>query len=120
MNRKEAIWKWVRGPVNKAGEHVEMRYGSAKDSGWDDWIPVALVSPPAGNTFKVEVLIPDNIPENQEIIKEVENELNFYLVEKGEKNPWAYARYHCGTSANVYSMVHWSFYPAGTWSPKTS
>ncbi len=40
-------------------------------------------------------------------------ELNFYLVEKGEPDPWAYAKYHCTTASNLYSSVHWSYYPEG-------
>ena len=40
----------------------------------------------------------------------VRRELDFYLVELGEKDPFAYARYHCGTAANLYSRVHWSFH----------
>jgi hypothetical protein len=40
-------------------------------------------------------------------------ELDFYLVEKLERDPWAYAVYHCGTGANMYSRVHWSYFPTG-------
>jgi len=40
-------------------------------------------------------------------------ELDFYLVEKGGANPWAYAKYHCNTAANMYSSVHWSYFPSG-------
>ena len=44
-------------------------------------------------------------------LKEVEKEIKFYLIEKGEENPWAYAIYHCSTVANVHSKVHWFYYP---------
>lgn len=41
-------------------------------------------------------------------------ELNFYLVEKGEKDPWQYAIYHCGTASNIYSDVHWGYFPGAS------
>ena len=43
----------------------------------------------------------------------VTKELTFYLVEKGEKDPWRYAIYHCGTASNIYSQVHWGYFPIG-------
>ncbi len=45
------------------------------------------------------------------MIAAVRKESHFYLVQRGESDPWAYAQYHCGTSANIYSNVHWSFMP---------
>ena len=41
-------------------------------------------------------------------------ELRYYLLDKGEPDPWNYAQYHCITAANLYSAVHWSFQRAGT------
>ena len=35
-----------KGGVDRTQDHFELRYGSAKDSGWDEWIPVAVVGPP--------------------------------------------------------------------------
>jgi hypothetical protein len=34
------------------------------------------------------------------IIREAEKELDFYLIELQETNPWKYARYHCSTAVN--------------------
>lgn len=45
-----------------------------------------------------------------EAIDDVRRELDFYLVSKGEPDPWVYAQYHCGTASNVYFNVHWSFF----------
>ena len=39
---------------------------------------------------------------NADLIKQVEGELNYYLVELGSPTP-AYAHYHAGTASNVYS-----------------
>jgi hypothetical protein len=80
--------------------------------GWDGWLPVALVGRPADSVFPIRFLL-DRVDETHaHIIRDVTRELDFYLVEKGELDPWAYAQYHCGTSANVYSTVHWSRFPA--------
>ena len=35
------------------------------------------------------------------------NVMTYYQAD--EEDPWEYARYHCGTAANIYSTVHWSF-----------
>lgn len=37
-------------------------------------------------------------------------ELDFYLVKLGESDSWGYARYHCGTTSNLYGTVRWSFH----------
>jgi hypothetical protein len=92
-------------------EHFEIRYGDVRKSGWDEWIPVALVSRARQELVHVEFLLDRADPGNSEIIKEVVSELNFYLLEKAEPDPWNYLRYHCGTGANIYSSVHWSYQP---------
>jgi hypothetical protein len=43
-----------------------------------------------------------------EALDAVRRELDFYLVELGEPDRWAYAVYHCGQGANPYSKVYWS------------
>ena len=39
-------WRWRDGPVDEAREHLELRFGSRNDAGWDDW--VAIARRPAG------------------------------------------------------------------------
>ena len=39
--------------------------------------------------------------------------LDFYLVQERPLEPWGSARYHSNTSANMYSKVHWSYFPNG-------
>ncbi len=104
MNARSVhAWQWREGAVDRCQDHFELRYGSADASG--DWLPVALVGPASRQSFVVEFLI-DRADENhQEIVKEVVGELDFYLVAKGEPDPWTYAKYHCGTAANVYSAL---------------
>ena len=38
-------------------------------------------------------------------------ELDFYLIQKREPDPWGYAKYHCRTGANMYSKICWAYYP---------
>jgi hypothetical protein len=47
------------------------------------------------------------------MIDAARKELDFYLVEKHGENSWAYAKYHCGTSANICSTLHWSYFQNG-------
>jgi hypothetical protein len=58
----------------------------------------------------VEFLISRADTRSAAIIEHVVREIDFSLVKKGEPNPWGYAQHHCGTGANVYSDVHWSFF----------
>jgi hypothetical protein len=109
-------WSWHEAPVDLAGEHIELRYGDASRAGYEQWTPVALVGKPKCCTFPVEWLLAASA--NPEIISKVQRELDFYLVEHpkefpGTGGPWEYAIYHCGTAANIYARVHWSYFPSG-------
>lgn len=105
-------WRWTTGKVSRSDEHMEIRFGSADLSEWDHWIPVALVGAPKGHTFTVEFLLAPGASNEHQAIEAVKRELNFYLIEKGEENPWSYAQYHCGTASNWYSDVNWGFFEA--------
>ena len=57
-------------------------------------------------------------PSHEQMINAARRELDFYLVEHpkefpGTGDPWGYAIYHCNTAANMYSKVHWSYFPDG-------
>lgn len=93
-------------------EHLEIAYGDASTQGCEEWVPIALVSVPVGTSFSVKFLIQSNDAERRKMVDAVRKELDFYLVDKGEPNPWSYAKYHCSTAANVYSKVHWAYHPA--------
>jgi hypothetical protein len=62
--------------------------------------------------FPVEFLVDSTNEAYSTAVNAVIRELDLYLVEKREPHPWRYARYHCGTAANLYSCIHWSFCPA--------
>jgi hypothetical protein len=109
MKSAQKISQWQAGEVDKTKEHFELRYGSIEDGGWDKWRPVAIVGYPKAGIVKVQFFIKPDDPQNAKVISAVERELKNYIIEKGEPRPWEYMKYHCGTSANVYSKVHWSF-----------
>jgi ribosomal protein S18 acetylase RimI-like enzyme len=113
MEQDKHRWRWTEGKVNTAEEHIKMYYGKVQDSDRKQWPIIALLSPPKEKKFTVQFLLPAKGIKEQKMIREVRRELDFYLVEKKEENPWAYARYHCGTAANLYWKVHWSFFPKG-------
>jgi hypothetical protein len=73
-------------------------------------LPVALLGRPAGKVFPVQFLLDRSDPAHSQAVHDVTRDLDFYLIELGES--WAYMQYHCGTMSNVYSTVHWSFFPA--------
>ena len=106
----EVKWIWVEGDVNTNEEHMELRYGRLEDGGYDDWMPVAFISSPKNNIFNVKFLIEASDDEQRKALEVAKRELDFYLVNKGEPDPWCYAKYHTTTMADVYSSIHWSFF----------
>jgi hypothetical protein len=111
-NGDSAQWVWKEGKVDPAAPHMKLFYGDWGESA----LPVALVGEPVGNTFVVEFLQTPELDKSgyEEARLAVERELTFYLVEKGERDPWRYAIYHCGTASNIYSKVHWAYLPTST------
>ncbi len=109
----ETNWSWREGVVDIQKEHIELRYGDAGESDYEQWVPIALIRKPTNRIFPVRWLMSPDKPSYEQLINAARKELDFYLVEKGEANPWEYAIYHCNTSANMYSKVHWSYFPNG-------
>lgn len=115
----KSVWRWEEAPVDKSLEHIEIVYGDVNAQNPEEWIPIALVSAPTAGTFSIQFLIAPINAECRKMLDSVREELNFYLIEKRETDPWNYAKYHCSTAANVYSHVHWSYYPAVEKAPAT-
>jgi len=120
MKQEQSPWRWQEGVVDSQKKHIELRYGDAGTSNYEDWQPIARIGKTKQNIFIVEWLITPDTPEHQSMIAKTRNELDFYLVEKGEPDPWAYALYHCNTASNIYSRVHWSYFPHGQGSVRES
>jgi hypothetical protein len=106
-------WSWREDVIDVQTEHIELRYGDAGNSPYEQWIPVALIGKPTNNVFPVLWLVSPDDPAHERMIDAARKELDFFLVELREPNPWEYAKYHCKTAANIYSDVHWSYFPNG-------
>src|SRR5262249_51158704 len=92
---------WAEGIVDSTAEHMRLCFGDA-------WTPVALVAPAGVGRYAVEFLLdPAGGDDAAEAAREARRELDFYLDELNEPDPWAYAIYHCGTASNLYSSIHW-------------
>ncbi|CAN5505721.1 hypothetical protein BH18VER1_BH18VER1_14100 [soil metagenome] len=99
--------------IDRSGEVIEIRFGDAGGGGYDTWIPVALVEPSRNGKIGVELLLHREAKGYKKILGLLSEELTFYFTTKQESDPWTYARYHCTTAANIYSPLHWSFFPPG-------
>ena len=100
-------WSWKSNQVDPKKEHLELVYDREKSFKQGDLIVVARVEQPINRVFSVQFLISGDDPSNAKALAEVRRQLDYYLVEKDETAPWEYACYHTGTSANIYSSVHW-------------
>lgn len=95
----------MEGPVDSSGEHMRLCFG-------EEWKPVALLAPTGEGRYTAEFLLdPSASGEAADAMREARKELDFYLVELNEPDPWAYAIYHCGTASNLYSSIHWEYHP---------
>jgi hypothetical protein len=92
---------WTEGVVDTGGEHIELSWGAL-----DKPQLVARLAPAGSGSFSVQFVVDKK--RNADAVAAVIRELNFYLLEVGGPNPWAYAKYHCGTASNIYSSVHWA------------
>ena len=101
---------WEKGKVDRTKPHFKLTYGDLNKVDPKDFIPVALVSEPDHFKFTVEFVLSGESGRDKKVLDHAVKEINFYLIELREKNPFAYARYHCGTASNIYSHIHWSFY----------
>ena len=113
-------WKWVEGVVDTNDDHIKIWHGSPPTEGKGGAVhesgdPVALLARGRGKTFTVQFFLKAGRRDRRSatILKAVQRELDFYLIEHVAPDPWAYAQYHCYTAANIYSKVHWGWYPKG-------
>ena len=101
----------VEGAVSPDDEHMALSYGSF-DTDKPPFPIVARVSPPRKSVLTLELLVDDSTTRGTEIIADVRRKVQWLFVEKGEANPWVYAKYHCTTAANAYGNVHGGWAPA--------
>ena len=103
-------------PVSENEEHIAITYGSV-DTDKTPYPTVARVSAPRDGGINLEFLIADSTTHDADVMAAVRREVHWLFLEKNEADPWAYARYHCTTGANVYSRVHWGWV-SGTPNPE--
>jgi len=115
MKSAQKISRWQEGRVDRTKEHFELRYELTVnfESDWSDWIPVAVIGPPKARIANVQFLVDPGDPKNGEAARHVTKEIEFYLIELKEPDPWGYAQYHVGTASNIYSNVHWGYFKKG-------
>jgi hypothetical protein len=114
MKNIQSEWRWEQGEVDEQQAYIELRHGNAGTTSYANWTPIALLAKPKGHVFKVKWLVQQVSADYKSMLADVGESLNFYLVEKGESDPWGYALYHCNTSSNLYSPVHWTYFPTGS------
>lgn len=100
---KQEAFTWEESQVDRTADHLTLAHDH-----WDDLVAVVGL-PNEEGCFPVEFLVRAAPSDEQlrRVIDDVKRELDFYLLDVGRPDPWAYAHYHCGTMANVYSKVHW-------------
>jgi hypothetical protein len=108
MKSGPKISRWEEGRVDRTKEHFELLYGSQEDE-CSKWTPVAVVGPPKASSAQVQFLVERGDPRNADVVSDTAREIQYYLIDLGEQDPWGYAKYHCGTASNLYGNVHWSF-----------
>lgn len=94
---------WVEAKVDQQKEHLVITYEDGAE-------PLVRIARGSHKRFVVEYESSWN-DLDEESRRNIERELYFYLIELQEPDPWSYARYHCGTTANAYSSVHWGWVP---------
>ena len=104
-------------PVDPTVEHFTLHYGDIRTTEAADWVLVARVGCPARGRLHVEFLIDPTNPALAAMLAKVTRDVEYYFVEKGEREPWGYAVYHCTTESNLYSKVHWSHIRPGQPAP---
>ena len=113
MRNIQTDWRWEEGEVDEREEHIELYYGKEGETPYENGKPIARIAKPNQHVFTVEWLVTQDSPGHQTMLADARHELDFFLVELNKPNPWAYAIYHCSTASNIYSPVHWSYFPTG-------
>ncbi len=102
------IWKWQPGKVDSANRYFELKFGN---------IPAAVARIGIGEkkTFVVEFFL--NIKEpnkQQDIFSEIIWEIELYLINNDDTDPIEYMINHTKKCANMYSRIHWRYFPQGS------
>lgn len=109
---QSSITGWRKGAVDCSAGCLGVQFGKPAASAARDWIPIALVGPPAAGVVDVEFLVESDRPAFAEAVEAVEKEIQYYLVDKGDADPWRYmCGHHVSQLANEYGEVQWGYFP---------
>jgi hypothetical protein len=105
-------WHWFPGKVDLSERYFELKYGF-------DPLPVTRIGIGTNRNFIVEFLLNTNedIEKLKEIFNEVIWEIELYLVNNIDPDPIGYMINHTKKCANMYSKVHWRYFPKGFKNP---
>jgi hypothetical protein len=105
-------WHWFPGKVDLNNRYFELKYGF-------DPAAVARIGIGDNQVFIVEFLlnVNDDIDKLKEIFSEALWEIELYLINNSEPDPIEYMINHTKKCANIYSKVHWRYYPKGSKRP---
>jgi hypothetical protein len=104
------------GKTNDKHDHFELYFQDPKVEDSNEFlvgkVSQALPGAQFDFVYGYEKLLDKEIIDGEKARELVNNELNFYLVEKNEETPWEYAKYHALTAANLYSNIRWKYIPS--------
>lgn len=104
-----SLYTWQEGRVDQTQPHLKIVYVPDIEHEGPSFV-IAAILPPEQYVFRVE-LFPANLPVELDpvpIIDGVKRELDYYLIELREADPWKYAKYHCTSASNFYSHFQWA------------
>ena len=103
------FWQWFPGKVDINNRYFELKYGNTP-------APVVRIGIGDYKNFVVEFLINinDDIERQKEIFNEVLFEIELYLTNNTVPDPIEYMINHTKKCANMYSKVHWVYFPKGS------
>ena len=104
-----SIGGFVSGEVDQDSEHIVLKYGDFSTTSSAEYIKVARIGKPVAGIVTVQFLIEPADDLRIEMLDEAFSQIKSYLVVTRALSPWEYAIHHCGTSANLYSMLHWGY-----------
>jgi len=102
-------WIWQPGKVDLRNRYFELKFGF-------DPSAVARIGIGENQVFIVEFLlnVNDDIYKLKEIFSEALWEIELYLINNSEPDPIEYMINHTKKCANMYSKIHWRYYPKGS------
>ncbi|MBK7632054.1 MAG: hypothetical protein IPJ23_15360 [Ignavibacteriales bacterium] len=102
-------WQWFTGKVDLGNRYFELKYGNNPS-------PVARIGISESKNFIVEFLINvnDESEKQKEIFTEVIWEIELYLINNSEPDPIECMINHTKKCANMYSRIHWKYFPKGS------